>query len=149
MANQPTTDQQNQRHEGRTSQTYYTFLSELCSPGDMTREQAEKACVAVLGTLEQRIQSTESSKLESQLPQKLQDLLDHSDIDRTASAQRFDKDEFLNMVAASLDVSLEEAEAISRRVFATVRAQISEGEAEGVASQLPKDIAQLWRDRPV
>ena len=44
---------------------------------------------------------------------------------------------------------LEEAEAISRRVFATVRAQISEGEAEGVASQLPKDIAQLWRDRPL
>lgn len=148
MANQPNTEQQNQRHEGRTSNTYHNFLNELCTPGDMSKEEAEKATVAVLSALEKRIQPTETNKMEAQLPQKLQELLDHSGIDKSSVPQRFGKDEFIEMVASDLDANPEEAESISRRVFATVRAQISDGEAEDVASQLPLDIAQLWRERP-
>lgn len=149
MANQPKTEQQNQRHEGRTANTYHHFLNELCSPGDISQEEAERATVAVLGALEKRIQPTETSKMEAQLPLKLRELLDHSGIDKSSAPQRFGKDEFIEMVASDLEASSEEAESISRRVFATVRAQISEGEAEDVASQLPPDIAQLWRERPV
>ncbi|MEA2119271.1 DUF2267 domain-containing protein [Halovibrio sp. HP20-50] len=148
MANQSNTEQQNKRHERRTSNTYNKFLNELCTPGDMSKEEAEKATVAVLGALEKRIQPTETSKMEAQLPQKLRELLDHSGIDKSLAPQRFGKDEFIEMVASDLDASPEEAESTSRRVFATVRAQISDGEAEDVASQLPLDIAQLWREQP-
>lgn len=137
-----------QRHESRTNTTYQTFINELCAPGDMSKGEAECASVAVLQALEKRILPGEAKDLESQLPLKLQELLEHARIGEEAP-QRFGKETLIEMVASDLDTTPEEAESIARRVFATVRSQISLGEAEDVEAELPPDIADLWRTPPV
>ncbi|MYL24777.1 DUF2267 domain-containing protein [Vreelandella massiliensis] len=130
---------------GHAETTYYTFISELCAPGDMSRGEAECATVAVLRTLEERIQPAASKTLEAQLPDKLQTLLDHCQGGKARAPERFGKDTFIARVAEALETTPTEAESIAQRVFATLRSQISDGEVEDVASQLPPDIERLWR----
>lgn len=134
-----------QRHESRTSSTYKQFLKDLCSVGDMNEEDAERSAVSVLCALEQRIMRNEAEDMEAQLPFKLQQLLHRCEIHEGEVPKRFGREEFIQMVAADLKAEPEQAEAIARAVFTTVRNQISEGEAEDVAAQLPPDLADLWR----
>jgi len=138
-----------QHHEGHLETTYKTFINDLCLPGDLRQDEAEGAAVAVLCTLESRIQPQESRDLEAQLPEKLQELLTHCRHGKQEAPQRFDKEAFLERIAADLDVTPEQAESLARRVFATVRDQISDGESQDVEGQLPPDIADLWRAPPV
>ena len=49
------------------------------------------------------------------------------------------------MIGEDLGMQAAEVEGVVRAVFSAVREQISEGEAEDVASQLPKDLGALWR----
>ncbi|SEL12798.1 DUF2267 domain-containing protein [Halomonas daqiaonensis] len=137
------------RHEGHLETTYKTFINELCLPGDLRQDEAECAAVAVLCTLESRIEPEESQDMEAQLPQKLRELLAHCRHGKEEAPQRFGKKTFLERIAADLDVSAEEAESLTRRVFTTLRDQISDGEIQDVEGQLPPDIADLWRAPPV
>lgn len=136
-------------HEGHLETTYKTFINALCQPGDLEQGEAECAAVAVLCALESRIQPQESQDMEAQLPRKLQELLTHCRHGKQQAPQRFDKEAFLERIAAELDVTPEQAESLARRVFATVRDQISDGESQDVEGQLPADIADLWRAPPV
>ena len=134
-----------QRHESRTSSTYKQFLKDLCSLGNMKEEDAERAAVSVLCALEQRIMRSESEDLEAQLPFKLQQLLHRCELHEADVPKRFGRDEFIQMVASDLKTDPDNAETIARNVFTVVREQVSEGEAEDVAAQLPPDLADLWR----
>jgi len=148
----PATSRQKARemhHEGHLETTYKTFINALCLPGDLEQDDAQRAAVAVLCTLETRIQPEESQDLEAQLPRKLQSLLTHCRQGKQAAPQRFDRQDFIARVASELEVSHAQAESLSRRVFATLRDQISDGEAQDVEGQLPADIAELWRSPPV
>lgn len=138
-----------QRHEAHVETSYKTFINELCQPGDMDQGEAECAAVAVLCTLENRIHSDESQDMEAQLPQKLQELLAHCRRGKEEAPQRFDREAFIDRVAADLDITPGRAESVARRVFATVRDQISDGESQNVEDQLPPDIGDLWRAPPV
>ncbi len=138
-------DIRRKRHESRTSTTYKNFIKSLAELGNMTEEEAENASVSVLCALEQRIMSDEARDLEAQLPFKLQELLHRCERHEGGVPERFGREEFLEMVANDIDCSPEEAESIARSVFTTVRSQITEGEAEDVASQLPRDLQDLWR----
>ncbi len=138
-----------QRHEAHLESSYKAFINELRQPGDMEQGDAERAAVAVLSALENRIHPDESQDMEAQLPQKLRELLAHCRHGKEEAPQRFDKEAFIDRVAAELDVTPEQAESVARRVFATVRDQISEGESQNIEGQLPPDIADLWRAPPV
>jgi uncharacterized protein (DUF2267 family) len=54
-------------------------------------------------------------------------------------------EDFYRVVAEDLDRSPEEVEPTIRAVFAAVRAQLPEKEAEDVAGQLPAELDALWR----
>lgn len=136
-------------HEGHLETTYKTFINDMCLPGDLEQGEAERAAVAVLCTLENRIQPEESQDMEAQLPHKLQELLSHCRQGKQQAPQRFDKAAFVERIAVELDVTPEQAESLARRVFATVRDQISDGESQDIEGQLPPDIADLWRAPPV
>jgi uncharacterized protein (DUF2267 family) len=133
-----------QRHEAHVDSTYATFLRHLSQLGSMEVEVAECAAISVLSALERRILPKEARQLEAQLPRKLVEFLPPPD-KRPARPHRFGREEFLQTVADDLKKSPEEVEPLVRLVIRVFREQISEGEAEDVASNLPPDLRALWR----
>ncbi|MGI5861141.1 MAG: DUF2267 domain-containing protein [Myxococcales bacterium] len=142
---QPGTDFRALRHESRAASTYKAFLKNLSAMGDFDEAFAEKAAVSVLAALEQRIYGEEVRDLEAQLPYKLRELLAEVPHHEGKPQAKFGRQQFFEMVANDLNKSLDEIEPIIRAVFMAVRSQITEGEAEDVADQLPSDLAELWR----
>lgn len=139
-------ERRHQRSETRKSQTYKHFLEYLRDVGKFpSDEEAEVAAVSVLCTLEQRILGEEAQDMEAQLPARLRELL--SRCDRHASGpppDKFGRDEMLQRVSEDCGVQPEHAEPLVRAVFSALQAQISEGELQQVAEQLPEDLRDLW-----
>jgi uncharacterized protein (DUF2267 family) len=136
------------RREAKRAQTYSLFLKDLCERSGLTRERAEKALVSVLCALEQRLIKGEADDLRAQLPLKLQEALQSCNPQRERPLWKFGLDELLQMVAEDLGGDRELAESVTRAVLATVRAHITEGEAEQVGHELPADLRALWA-RPI
>ncbi|RKH68396.1 DUF2267 domain-containing protein [Corallococcus llansteffanensis] len=138
------------RREARRTQSYRTFLHELATAGTMTNDEAERAASAVLCALEQRLLGGEAEQLADQLPQRLQEMLWRCERHESSGPPlKLDRHGFLEMVSQDLGLdSSADAEPIVRTVFALLRTQVSEGEAEDVMGQLPEDLRELWR-RPV
>ncbi len=134
-----------QRHESRTGSTYKAFLKELCKAGNWQEDFAENAAVSVLCHLEQRIMADEAKDMNAQLPFKLQELLKTCKLHEGRKVDKFGRDELYKRVADDLGLDAGKSEQIVRAVFTCVRGHLSEGEAEDVANQLPKDLEELWR----
>ncbi len=133
-----------QRSETRKSQTYAEFMKSLRRISDMPEALCEPAAVSVLCAIEQRISANEAADLESQLPAKLVEVLDRCERHAGEMPERFGLDELYAMVADDLDKSPEEVVPIVRDVILAVKGQITRGEADDVAAQLPKDIKRIW-----
>ncbi|WP_375759343.1 DUF2267 domain-containing protein [Corallococcus exercitus] len=142
----PIDERRRMRHESRTSQTYKAFLKYLRDVGPFPSEQAaQEAAVSVLCVLEQRLFGEEDNDMEAQLPHKLRELLTRCDRHEAGPPpHKFGRAEMLAMVATDLGVEPENAEAIVRAVFSTLQAQISTGESDDIAGELPTDIRDLW-----
>lgn len=139
-----TPEQRQQRHEARTRQTFFVFLRDLCNASRLPEEEAVRAAASVLTHLEERLTREEAQDLEAQLPIKIVEILNVAGDQVKDTLHKLHRDDFVACVASDLGKSNEEAESIIRAVFATVRAHISEGEANDVAAQLPKDLEALW-----
>lgn len=137
-----------QRHESRASATYARFLKELCANLSVSEEQAERAATSVLCALDQRLVGYESAHLQSQLPEKLQELLARCERHEDLLPRDIGRDAFLEMVGDDLDVMPEEAESIIRGVLTTLSAHVSPGEIQDVLSQLPGELRELWPPIP-
>jgi uncharacterized protein (DUF2267 family) len=133
------------RHNARTLRTYQHFLRRVVDTSPLSEWQAEKAVISCLCALEQRLQAREARQLEAQLPVRLRELLEGCAKYETKPPRSLDKLELLEIVARGLGLEDWEAEPVVRSIFAVVRESISAGEVHDVASQLPKDLAALWR----
>ncbi|RKH40846.1 DUF2267 domain-containing protein [Corallococcus sicarius] len=142
----PLDERRRMRHESRTSQTYKAFLKYLCDVGKLPSEQAaEDAAVSVLCVLEQRLVGEEDKDLEAQLPMKLRELMIRCDRHEAGPPpQKFGRAEMMSMVAEDLDMEPEDTEPIIRAVFSAIQAQISTGESDDIAGELPPDLRDLW-----
>ncbi len=58
--------------------------------------------------------------------------------------EAFDRAEFLRRVAAHLNGTVAQADAIARAVFAAMRRRLPGKEVHDVASQLPRNLEALW-----
>jgi uncharacterized protein (DUF2267 family) len=134
--------QRQARHQARTGQVYRRFLARIEEVSGFDAGRAEKAAVAVLHALEQRLIAGEKRHLEAQLPSRLRELLDASATEEPIRPRDIDRDVFLEMVAG--DVGPEIAEDATRSVFRVVSEMVSAGEIVGVVHQLPKDLRALW-----
>jgi uncharacterized protein (DUF2267 family) len=137
-------ERRQQRHESRTGSTYHAFLDDLCELGGLDAATAECAAVSVLCAFEQRVYGSEAKHLEAQLPLKLRELLVRCSLHEGKPAHKYGKQELFQKVADELNKDVTEVEPIVRAVIATVRAQVSEGEAEQFGNMLPKDLKELW-----
>jgi uncharacterized protein (DUF2267 family) len=141
-----TPEQRAQRSESRRSTSFMNFLKRLTQISGMSNEEAEKASVSVLCALEQRLTGDEVFDLESQLPAKLRDLLVRCERHEGKPPRKFGIDEFYDMVARDLSRSVTDIKPVVGNVIVALRDQISAGESEDVASQLPGDLAALWNN---
>lgn len=135
-----------QRSRARMEQTYRVFLKDIAARAHCTIDQAERAAVAVLSTLELRLSSEEARDMESQLPVLLTDLLRAYARPPGEPPGKFDLKEFYRLVADELHEGPGEVPGVVRAVFQAVKNQISAGEVEDVASQLPRDIGAVWNE---
>jgi uncharacterized protein (DUF2267 family) len=123
---------------------YQRFLSALVRGGLGSTQRAERAAVVVLGLLEQRLSAPEARDLNEELPWQLRDLLRGRERHPRSRPEQFGREELLARVSAELGVDGVEVEGITRLVLQAARALLSEKEASDVASQLPKDMQDLW-----
>lgn len=138
-----TPEQRKQRRESRTRNTYLAFLKNLAEISQLSFDDAEDAALAVLRRLEDRLTANEANDLEAQLPDKLKELLETEEREKKTPI-KYTLSEFYEAIADDAGVSPSEAIPLVSLVFRAVNQQISRGESEDVASQLPQDLAQVW-----
>jgi uncharacterized protein (DUF2267 family) len=107
-------------------------------------EVAARATAAVLRALRDRLTLREADQLLAQLPGPLKAVWregDHPDRRplRLHRAQLFER-----VRGEAKLASLDEARWMTLAVLAVLKGQISEGEAEDVLAQLPRDLKELW-----
>jgi uncharacterized protein (DUF2267 family) len=132
------------RHDAHVHATYAAFIRHLCDLSALPPALAECAAVSVLGALERRLMPNGARNLESQLPRLLVEFLPPPE-ERPPRTHRFGREELVETVADDLQMPVARAELVVRAVLRAFQDQISEGEADKVASNLPADIQALWR----
>ncbi|MBO9542664.1 DUF2267 domain-containing protein [bacterium] len=128
-------------------ETFIHRIQELA--GIQERKRAEEATEAVLGTLCGRITREEAKDLASQLPDGIDSLcqgnLLKELVRRVEGPKRLERDAFVSAVADKIHLEDKtEAARVTTAVFRTLKEQISQGEAEDVASQLPQKLKVMW-----
>jgi uncharacterized protein (DUF2267 family) len=124
---------------------YRRFLDSLVRSGLGNAQAAERAAVAVLCNLEQRISGGEARDMNDELPWALRDLLRQCELHPRSRPERFGREEFLVRIAEELEAEDPvDAERIARTVLTAARELLSEKEASDVLSQLPPDLQALW-----
>jgi uncharacterized protein (DUF2267 family) len=124
---------------------YRALVDALAREGLPRRAEATRAVEAVMCALAQRISQTEFESLRERLPDPFRSGLFACERHAIAPRSAFHTpEEFYEIVAEDLDRSPEEVEPMVRAVFAAVRAQLSEGDAEDVSAQLPAELQFLW-----
>lgn len=114
--------------------------------------EAEKASKAVMSALKERITPDEAHDLESQLTRGEKELWENGDIKRNILRRlslrkrgilKMHKDDFLRRVQTETK-GMQDAEKTTKAVFSTIKEQVSKGEADDVAAQLPTDLRNMW-----
>ena len=123
--------------------TFDEFIKRVQERGGFdAREHAERATRATLAVLGQRLAGGEPSDLAAQLPGGLVELARYD-----GPAESFDTAEFYRRVAdrEQMGCTPGRAREHAMAVMSTVVDQITEGERQDLASQLPGDYGELLR----
>jgi uncharacterized protein (DUF2267 family) len=125
---------------------YRALVDALAREGLPRRAEAARAVEAVQCALSQWISGQEYEDLRERLPDPFRTGLTRCE--RHASAPPVGPRSaagFYAIVAEDLERDPHEVEPTIRAVFAALRAQLSETEAEEVAGELPAELQPLWR----
>lgn len=110
-----------------------------------TGEESEALCKVVFSLLSSRLTENESRDLRAQLPSELKEIWK---VEEGKGVTKFHKREFLERIMHDGNVNnLEFAEKAARGVFKVLKEQITKGEADDVAAQLPQDLKEMWSSR--
>jgi uncharacterized protein (DUF2267 family) len=107
-------------------------------------EDSRAATAAVLRALRDRLTPDEARDAAAQLPRELKRLW----AERPRSSHRpikLHRREFLERVRVDAGLtSVAQAERVTDAVFAGLKEQLSEGEADDILAQLPRDLKTQW-----
>ncbi|PIZ00425.1 hypothetical protein COY62_02620 [bacterium (Candidatus Howlettbacteria) CG_4_10_14_0_8_um_filter_40_9] len=115
-------------------------------------DEAEKASKAVMHALRERITPDEAHDLESQFTCGEKELWENGEMKRKflerlhlkkRGVQKMHRREFLQKVQNETK-GMQDAEKTTKAVFSTIKEQVSKGEADDVAAQLPTDLRNMW-----
>ncbi len=124
---------------------YRALVDALAREGLPRRAEAARAVEAVICALALRVSDGDFDELREMLPEPFRTRM--TPCERHASAPRRLRtaEDFYAVVAEDLQRDAAEVEPIIRAVFAAVRAQLAEEDAESVARELPAELQALWR----
>ena len=117
-----------------------------------TLTQAETATKIVFQLLHNRITPEEAADVEAQLPRDLAAIWEGGAVwterllYRFTPRNKFNRREFIAEVEKQQDSLPTSGEQITRAVFYALQHQITPGEAEDIAAQLPMDVRALWQE---
>jgi len=125
---------------------YGRLVDALAREGLPRRAEATRAVEAVVCALSQRLSGPDHDRLRELLPDPFRTRLFACERHAaTPHALLETAEDFYAIVAEDLDRSPEEVEATVRAVFAAMRAQLAEPDAEDVAALIPPELEPLWR----
>lgn len=127
------------------------FLNRLQAEAGLgDRDEALRLAQSVFTALRDRLTPEEAADLEAQLASELKAIWRGSPIKslyhKATGPRRISFETFVGRVAAQNEVSYERALELTRLTFRLLKDLISTGEADDVASQLPKKLKILWLD---
>jgi uncharacterized protein (DUF2267 family) len=107
-------------------------------------EDARAATAAVLRALRDRLTAEEARDAAAQLPRELKRLWAGGPVPLRRPL-KLRRREFLERVRVDAGLtSLRQAEMVTDAVFAGLKEQLSEGEADDIRAQLPRDLKTQW-----
>jgi uncharacterized protein (DUF2267 family) len=107
-------------------------------------EEARAATAAVLRALRDRLTPEEARHAAAQLPRELKRLWAGGP-GPMLRPLKLHRREFLERVRVDASLkSLSQAEMVTDAVFAGLKEQLSEGEADDILAQLPRDLKSQW-----
>jgi uncharacterized protein (DUF2267 family) len=107
-------------------------------------EETKRATAVVFRALRDRLTREEAEHVAAQLPAALKEVWTAGERPGRQPL-KLREDEFLERVKHEAGLtSGEAARRVTMAVFAALKAQLSAGEAEDVAAQLPRDLKDLW-----
>jgi hypothetical protein len=125
---------------------YRALVDALAREGLPRRAEATRAVEAVVCALAQRTSHADFDALRERLPEPFRSRLLACERHALAPRAKLDTiEDFYEIVAEDLDRAPDEVEPTVRAVFAAVRAQLPEEDAEDVAAHLPRELDPLWR----
>lgn len=107
----------------------------------------QDALQAVVCTLSQHVSGGEARHLWRALPDPVKPLLERCMLHRAEPPRTFGRDELLARISGHLGVSSAEAERIASAVLTAVSRRLPQKEVDSVASQLPRELRELWHAR--
>ena len=119
---------------------YDDFLEQVAHCTGLNRAYGDKAIVAVLETLSERIGSKWAGDLATELPRQLRAAV----AEAPEQPAQFPADDFVRKVAAREWVPAREARVHAKVVLRTLRQTVRKGEVREVLSKLPADYQSLW-----
>lgn len=121
------------------------LLDEIASrarlPGGKSAKDAVSAVMRVFG---RHVSGGEARRVCNDLPAAVRPLLEDSLVHEEEHAKRFGRRELVARVAEQLRVSPEEAERTASAVLGAISARLPLEDVLDVATQLPKDLRELW-----
>jgi uncharacterized protein (DUF2267 family) len=126
--------------------TFYRRIREQLGPGE--DEATERGTAAVFHALRDRLTPREADQVAAQLPALLKDVWTAGErVEREPT--KLHRSEFLERIRQDAGLmTARQAEWLTVAVFSALKTQLSEGEAEDVVAQLPKDLKELWVEAP-
>lgn len=137
-----------QQSTARHEQTYALFLADLHQRSSLPAERLDKVLSLVMCGLKGQLVQEGSEDLRAPLPVKLQEALQACQSRHVLPPSDGGVELLLNQVSEALGDHRDWAESTTRSVLASVRAQLTEIEAEQVAEALSLPLRALWA-RPI
>ncbi len=132
-------------HErGQDENVTKQLLDDIAQRAKLSGKSAKEALAVVMGVFGQHVSGGEARRMWSELPASIQALLEGCLVHREEHAKSFGRKELVERVAEHLGVSTDDADRIATSVLAAISARLPLEEVLDVASQLPKDLRELW-----
>jgi uncharacterized protein (DUF2267 family) len=104
----------------------------------------QEALSAVMCTFSRHVSGAEARHVWNAVPGPVKPLLDRCMVHRGERAERFAKDQLLIRVAEHLGIPVERSEEITTAVLTAISSSLPAKDMADVASQLPRDMRELW-----
>lgn len=107
-------------------------------------EDARLATKAVLQTLRDRLTPAEARQAMAQLPRELKQLWVAGEL-QDRRPLKLHRREFYELIRERAELpTMRKAELATDAVFAALKEQLSDGEADDIVAQLPRDLKFVW-----